>query len=210
MNTPGTNRTLFTTAGAFIAWFALIAQLFFSIENRTTSVTEAIIRFISYFTILTNLLVALYFTTLLLPGTPRLKRFFQRPGALTAIAVYITVVGIVYQVLLRHSWSPQGFQLVVDELLHSVIPVLVLLYWVLYEDRRKLKWRFMLLWLAYPLAYAIYTVIRGYFSGFYPYPFIDLNQLSYQHVLTNTLGLFVVFFFFSGAFIGIGKLMVKR
>jgi hypothetical protein len=210
MNTPESNRRLFTTAGALIAWFALIAQLFLALENRTTSVTEAVIRFISYFTILTNLLVALYFTALLLPRAPRLKRFFQLPGMMTAIAVYITVVGIVYQVMLRHIWSPQGLQLVVDELLHSVIPVLFLVYWVLYENRRQLKWRFMLLWLAYPFTYAVYTVVRGYFSDFYPYPFIDLNELDFQHVLTNALGLFVVFFFFSGAFIGIGKLMVKR
>lgn len=203
------NNKIFSAAGALITWFALIAQLYLAIENRTTSLTESIIRYISYFTILTNLLVALYFTATLLPDS-RFRRFFQRPGVLTAITVYICVVGLVYQLFLRPIWDPQGLQRVVDELLHSVIPVLFLVYWILFEKKETLRWRFMLTWLLYPLLYSLYTVIRGYFSGFYPYPFIDVSKLGYQQALMNAFGILVIFFFFSGAFIGIARLAIKR
>jgi hypothetical protein len=210
MNSLHTNQKIFSAILAVLGCFALIAQLILAIDNRTTPVSEAIVRFFSYFTILTNLLVAGYCTILLLPGNSRLKQFTQRPATITALTVYITVVGITYQFLLRHIWDPQGLQRVVDELLHSVIPLLFVVYWVLYENKRQLKWRFMLFWLVYPIIYAIYTVIHGYFSGFYPYPFVDVNKLGYATVMTNSLGLLVAFFFFSGALIGIGKLIVKR
>jgi hypothetical protein len=210
MNPIHRNKKIFTAILALLGCFALIAQLILAIDNRTTTISEAIVRFFSYFTILTNLLVAGYCILLFLPGFSRLKRFIQRPGTITALTVYITVVGITYQFLLRHIWEPQGLQRVVDELLHSIIPLLVVVYWVLYEDKRQLKWRFMLFWLVYPLIYAIYLVIYGHFSGFYPYPFVDVNKLGYPTVMANSVGLFVAFFFFSGALIGIGKLTVKR
>jgi len=210
MNTSDRNRKIFAATGALLTWFAIIAQLALAIENRTTSVGEAVVRFFSYFTILSNLLVALYCTFQLLPGNTGLHRLFRRPGTISAITAYITVVGIVYQLLLRHIWEPHGLQKVVDELLHSVIPLLFVIYWVIYEDKRQLKWRFMLYWLIYPIVYAIYTVAHGYFSGFYPYPFVDVNKLGYAVVMGNAFGLFIAFFFFSGALIGIGKLIVKR
>jgi len=46
-------------------WFSLIAQFYLIIINRTTSVGETIIRYFNFFTILTNILVALCATTLL-------------------------------------------------------------------------------------------------------------------------------------------------
>ena len=47
---------------AIIVWFAVLAQFYLIIENRVAPVTETIIRFFSFFTILTNILVAVYFT----------------------------------------------------------------------------------------------------------------------------------------------------
>jgi hypothetical protein len=183
------NNKIFSAIGALITWFALIAQLFLAIGNRSTSIAEAVMRYFGYFTILTNLIVAVYFTAMLLPDS-RLRRFFRQTGVLTAITVYICVVGLVYQLFLRHIWDPQGLQRLVDELLHSAIPVLFLVYWILYEKKETLRWRFMLTWLIYP--------------------FIDISKLGYQHALTNAFGLMIIFFFFSGAFIGIARLTIKR
>ncbi len=38
-------------------------------------------------------------------------------------------------------WDPQGWQLVVDELPHTIIPLLFLLYWFLFAKRRNLYWK---------------------------------------------------------------------
>jgi len=204
------NKRIFSTVGAIISWFAVIAQLHLMIENRLADIGETLIRFFSFFTILSNLLVAIYYTSKLFNNSNIIKMFFQRSGVLTAIAVYITIVGLIYQVLLRHVWEPTGLQMLVDELLHSFIPFEFIIYWLLYEDKKSLKWKYIGKWLLFPLLYAICILVRGSFSDFYPYPFIDVSKLGYDKALINTLGLFFVFFVFSALYIGIAKLLVKK
>src|SRR5881398_3651902 len=120
---------------AVIVWFALIVQFILMRQNSTASVLETIVRFFSFFTILTNAIVAIYFT-----GQVLNVGRTHRPGILSAVTVYIFMVGIVYQVLLRHIWEPTGLQLIVDELLHTINPLGVMLYWYLYEVKSLVKY----------------------------------------------------------------------
>jgi hypothetical protein len=200
----------FSIFGTLICWFAIIGQFYLSIQNRIAPVDETVIRFFSYFTILTNILVALYFTANLLNKENALKKFFAKPGILTAITVYITSLGIIYQFLLRHIWDPEGLQFIVNELLHSFIPVLFIIYWWLYEDKKSLKWNFIRSWLIYPLIYCIYILIRGSISNFYPYPFVDVNALGYQRVIINALFIAVFFVIIAVIFIAIAKSSIKK
>ena len=189
---------------ALIGWFAIIGQFVLSIENRIAPVGETVIRFFSYFTIQVNILVALYFTCLLLPDSKRPK-IIDKPGTLTAITIYITIVGLIYQVALRHVWKPQGTQFVVNELLHSVIPVLVIIFWLLYKDMRQVRYAQILKWAIYPLAYLGYTLIRGSIAGFYPYHFIDVIQLGMTQTLINAGIITILFIAIAALFIFIGK-----
>lgn len=195
--------------GALLAWFAIITQGVLMMENRVASIPETILRFFSFFTILTNTLVAVYFTSIWIGRKTSLSKLFQKPGAITAITVYITVVGLVYQLVLRQIWEPQGLQQLVDELLHSVNPLYFILYWYLYEEKAKLKWPFIPSWLLYPLLYSVYILIRGSFSGFYPYPFVNVAELGLSQVLLNSIGLVFVFLSISVLYIGFGKVLAK-
>ena len=149
-------------------------------------------------------------TFLLLKPTSHAANFFSQPATLTAIAVYISVVAIVYNSILRFLWKPEGLQLVVDELLHSVIPVVFVIMWFLSIRNAALKWRDIYVWLIYPLVYIVYVLIRGALSGFYPYPFINVTELGYNRVLINSVGLLFVFLFFSLLFVAIEKLRLKN
>ncbi|WPP52934.1 Pr6Pr family membrane protein [Catalinimonas niigatensis] len=206
MRTP---QKSFIILGALLAWFAVIMQFVLMMENRVTPIPETIVRFFSFFTILTNTLIALYFTSMWLGRHTKLSQRFQRPGVVSAIAVYITVVGLVYQLVLRQIWEPQGLQKLVDELLHSVNPVYFVLYWYLYEEKAKLKWTLIPGWLIYPLLYLMYILIRGSFSGFYPYPFVNVAELGMRQVLLNSVGLMFVFIGFCALYIGIGKILTR-
>ncbi|MEP7143858.1 MAG: Pr6Pr family membrane protein [Ferruginibacter sp.] len=205
----GKTRQIFLANGAALGWIAIIFQLYLIIVNRTASVPETITRFFGYFTVLTNILVALCFTLLLLKPDSGWGRFFARPATLTALTVYIGVVGFIYNVILRFLWRPQGLQFVVDELLHSVIPVLFILYWFLFVPKKTLKWKNILSWMIYPAVYCIYSLVRGGIGGFYPYPFIDVGILGYNKVLFNVAGMIIVFLLLSIVLVGIGK-MTKR
>lgn len=189
-------------AFAIIGWFAVIAQYVLMIENRITSTTEATIRFFSFFTILTNTLVAIYFTFVALG---KYSKLLNKPGALTAITVYILVVGLVYQFVLRAIWEPTGLQKIVDELLHSVVPVTTLIFWYLYEEKSKIEIKGIVNWLIYPLVYLVFVLLRGSISDFYPYPFVNVLEIGMSQVLTNSVILLLVFIVLSAAFVWIGK-----
>ena len=122
---------------AFVTWAAVFLQFYLQIANRTTAVSEAVIRYFSYFTILTNLLVAVCFSSLLLKES-KAERFFKQPTVITAVTVYILIVGLVYNLILRSQWNPQGLQLLADYMLHSITPLFALFYWIIYVPAREI------------------------------------------------------------------------
>lgn len=190
---------------ALIIWFAVVVQFILMLQNRVASVPETIVRFLSFFTILTNTIVALYFT-----GQSLNVGITYKPGILTAVTVYIFMVGIVYQVVLRHLWQPTGLQFVVDELLHTLNPLFVILYWYLYEKKSLVTYGQIKWWLIYPVGYMIYIIIRGKFSGFYPYPFVDVPKIGFTKALLNG-GLLALFFaLVAYLFIAIGRNIEKK
>lgn len=200
---------IFALFSALIGWIAIITQFYLMMINREVTVPETIFRFFAFFTINTNILVAKCFTFIFLGNDYRLGRFFSKASTVTAIAVYIIIVGVVYNVLLRSTWNPQGLQKLVDELLHSVIPVLVILFWLIFTPIEQLKWKNAFPWLIYPVIYMTYAIIFGAITKFYPYPFVNVNELGYNKALLNAGAVLLVIFLLSLALIAIGKSMKK-
>jgi hypothetical protein len=192
---------------ALLGWFSIIAQLYLIIENRQASVIETLFRFFAYFTVDTNIIVALCFTFIFSGPKYRFSRFFSKPSTITAITVYITIVGIVYNVILRSLWAPTGLQMIVDELLHTVIPALVIVFWLVFIPIEQLKWKNAFLWLIYPILYMGYALIHGAITKFYPYPFVNVNELGLSKALINAGAILLIILILSLAMIGSGKLM---
>lgn len=190
-----------------LCWFAILLQLFLIIISRRLGIMATIIQFFSYFTILTNILVAICVSTLLLRQAT--NGFFTKPKTLTAAAVYIAIVGIIYNAVLRQLWKPEGWQLLTDHLLHTVIPVAFVLYWLFTVPKKALKWTDMFSWLIYPFLYLVYILIRGTITNLYPYPFVDVATYGYAKVLANSVWVMIGFILISLLFIGIGKVMAK-
>jgi len=204
------SNSIFLFLGAVITWIAIGLQFYLIIVNRVASVPETIIRFFSFFTILTNILVAVYYSALAFSISSKAKYFFSKPGVTTAVTVYITLVGLGYQFLLRHIWNPQGWSMVADELLHSVTPLYTLLIWLFRIPKENLKLSMLWSWSLYPVIYLILIVLRGAISGFYPYYFIDVGKLGYKQVLVNSLILLFAFFVLSGLFILVPKIRIFK
>jgi hypothetical protein len=200
------SRKLFLIALSAIGWLAIILQFYLLITNRKLSIVSTIVQFFSYFTILTNIVVATYSSILLSASTPKKIEWFISPRSATALTVYIVIVGFVYNAILRFLWNPIGLQKVVDEALHLIIPLLFLLYWFLFVPKESLKWKNIFPWLLYPVIYLAYILIRGSITNLYPYPFLEINNIGTAKVFTNILVLCIAFLGVSLLFTGIGKL----
>jgi hypothetical protein len=209
INQKNAFNKIFLTVIVIAGWVAILFQFYLIVLHRNLSIPGTIVQFFSYFTILTNIVVAVCCTLVLLKPTSRWGKFFSQPGVLTAVALYISVVGLVYNLVLRFLWAPQGLQKIVDELLHSVIPILFLIYWLLFVQKAALQWKNAFYWLLFPFIYSIYILCRGAFTGLYPYPFMDVVVLGYKQVLLNSGYLAGVFLLIAILFIGIGKMFTR-
>lgn len=163
-----------------------------------------------YFTVLSNLLVALAATLPLLSGSSRAGRWFAMPGVRGCATTAIVCVGIGYHLLLRKIWDPQGLQLIADVMLHYVVPITALAHWAGFPPRARLAWLAPVAWCTYPIGYGICASLRGEVLGTYPYPFLDVTALGYGKVLGNTVGLLACFLVAGVALVALSRLDERR
>ena len=204
---------VYAAVAGMLVWLALILQIYLTVTlsiDRGLGLWVGIARYFGYFTILTNLLVALAFTVPLVRPRTRWGQFFSHPNVRSAIAVYIAVVGITYSLLLRQIWDPQGWQLVADRMLHDVSPILYIVFWFLFVPKAALRWHHLPAWLIYPLVYLSIVLIRGAIFKWYPYPFVEADKLGYPQVFMNVIMLCIGFCVVGAVFIGIARLVRRR
>ena len=202
---------VYAAVGALLGWFALALQLYLMlVQSPAAERLGAVITFISFFTILTNMLTASVFTAVAFQPKEGWGKWLCRPSVQAATAVYIAIVGMVYQLLLRQLWNPRGAQWVADVLLHSIVPVGYVVYWLLFAPRAGLSWKDSATWLIYPGVYLVYILARGAVSGLYPYPFVDVNVLGYSGVLARAGLLLLVFLGMGLVVVAVGRWMRAR
>lgn len=190
-----------------LAWAAVVTSLVLSVLSAA-GIRESLwqlLVFSGFFTIWTNAAVALALTAPLVAPHSRLGRFFRRPGVVTGLAASIALVAIAYELLLRGSWDPLGPALILDLLLHYLIPTAFVGYWWLSTPKSAVDWRGPLVWLSYPAAYAAHALVRGELFGIYPYPFLDVAEFGYGDVLVNIAGLGVAFLVIALAFVATAR-----
>jgi len=193
------NNTIRLFGLVILASVLLQAILYF--QSTTLSMMESTIHFFSYFTLLTNLLAGFF-----LISYANQKEWAIQNGALTAVTIYLFMIGLVYQLALRFVWNLTGWSQIADEMLHSINPILILLVWFAKENTSELRYQMILKWLIYPALYLLFIWIRGTISGFYPYYFMDRNALSSYDFYINVLVLIMLVVLFSFGFIWLGRL----
>ena len=178
---------------SLIVTFALVLQLFLSVtrgadEGSFTATPDRIINFFSFFTVLSNVAVALT-TGLLAVRLHRPSTLFRalRLDALVGIAV----TGVVFHLALAQLQELTRWDALADTLLHTVSPILAVVGWLLFGPRGKLTPRIVLLAVIAPVVWIVYTLVRGAFvvdrfgSHYYPYPFMNVGVHGYPVVLLN-------------------------
>lgn len=169
---------------------SLLLQLVLVVVSDNDTLGVRLIRLISYFTIQSNLIVCVVSFTLL--RDPARDGDFWRIARLVSV-VCIAVTGLVYVSVLRGLFELTPAARVADTGLHYLTPLLAVFGWLLFGPRPRVERRTVALALVFPVAWLVYTLIRGALIDEYPYPFVDVATKGYPTVLTNCAVVTVVF-----------------
>ena len=196
---------------ALIAWVVVFLRFVdMSMSGEYESIAETLIAFFGFFTVPTNILVAIAFTAPLLKPDRKLSNFFMRPAVRAALASYILIVAVVYHVLIVSSFDPQGFTLITTTGLNTVMPILYIIDWLFFAEKRPIFYKHLPYWLIYPAVYGATTIIIGLLTTVYPYPFLNVTELGIGNVLLNMLGLVAVFAVVGPIFIAVAHQISDR
>jgi hypothetical protein len=182
----------------------LQAYLNITRHNLDHSLAWRIVDFLSFFTNDTAIFATAAAALALLRPASRLAK----PGVATAAAVYLLVVAVTYEWLLRGEHH--GLDYLANLGLHVVLPALAIVLWLGFTPKRALGWREPLAWLAYPAAYIAWTLARGAAIHHYPYFFADADKLGYPRALLNGAGFLAAFYVLGLAAVGLGRLRLAR
>ncbi|MCH8488127.1 MAG: Pr6Pr family membrane protein [Candidatus Cyclonatronum sp.] len=178
---------------AITGWVTLLIRIYLKITTSGLPLTESLMQLFSYFTVLTNLLVTIYCTVHLLSSSQQSRsKLFLRPETLTALTVFILIVGTVYHLLLKSLWNPEGLLMITDEIYHTFVPLGTLALWLVSADNKGGNLKYLYSWILYPVLYLVFVLIRGSVSGFYPYPFINVAELGLVTVMMNSFFLLIL------------------
>ena len=200
-------QTWYRVAAGAIGWFVIGLHYYLIASRPDVGLAEAASRMLSFFTILTDILVALAMTLPWLAPESKLGVFFSRPSVRTAITCYIIVVSAVYYAILRKLWNPEGLQYLADTIEHCVAPALYIVDWLRLCAEGDGLGKVGPMVAALSRGLRRFSLLHGAVTGFYPYPFLEVTQLGYERVLLNMGVLTAAFAVLGLILVGIDRLL---
>lgn len=171
---------------------------------------------LNYFTNLSNIAVLIYFAVSVIALLKNKEKVTVYPAVKGAVTMSITVTMLVAYFLLG-GFNMGGSSSLTLILLHDVCPLMVLLDWILFDEKGLLTGKFPLQGVAAPLLYFVYAMIAanigdgiGHGSSRYPYPFIDVDVLGLPKVLLIVIGLVAFFLALGFGFYRLDRFLHRR
>ena len=153
---------------------------------------ERFFDWITYFTIWSNITVAVVMVVLFLK--PDLFQRTDRVGFLWRTLrldslIMIIVTGIVFNLLLASQKS--GIDAVSNAMVHIICPIATFLVWLVAGPRGLIAIKTIPASLILPIIWLVFALIRGQIIGAYPYPFLDVATKGMASVLQFVVAIVV-------------------
>lgn len=179
--------------------------------NGTDQVWERFFDWISYFTVWSNIVVAIVLTVLW-----RKPELFERNNSSGArwralrldSILMITITGIVYNLLLAEPKT--GIDFVSNLMIHIVNPIFTLLVFLVTGPRGLLKPITVAHAMVLPIIWATFSITRGMVLNAYPYPFFDVSVNGLVPVLLFVAQIMVFAIVIAFGLLGFDRLVTKR
>jgi len=155
-----------------------------------------IVNFFSYFTILTNLFITIWFVLAFRSQIMGQARWWgDQPEIKGALLVAGSTTILVYWTLLVDIPIPTVTGEIANFLLHLLVPLGLLIDWLIVGDPMTKSYGTMLrAWLIFPLVFVIYTEVRGPFALWYPYFFLDPQAVGgVGKLVISIIGMMILF-----------------
>lgn len=175
---------IFNGAVGLLVVAALVVQSVLIVRSGTVPMATRFVRMFSFFTVQSNILVAIAAFTLVL--APARDGRWWRVLRLDAL-VGISVTGVVYTTVLRAEQQLHGWAVATDAVFHYAVPLATVIGWLAFGPRPRCDARTACWSLAWPVTWLAYTLLHGQATGWYPYPFIDVTRHGYGLVVLNAI-----------------------
>lgn len=160
--------------------------------------------FFTYFTIWSNIIVAIVMWMLV--ANPNRDGKVFRVLRLDAVLM-ISVTGIIYQALLAASAHNTGLEVVTNLFEHILTPIVTVLVFLIVGPRRQLRWIDIPLALILPIGWAIFALIRGAIIHAYPYGFLNVDKYGLGAVLLTVVEIAIFGVILSAIYLGLDRLL---
>ena len=189
--------------------------------------TTSISAILSYYTLQSNIVCLIMFLGIIIvimsKNNYRTSIYYLLKGGST-MAILIT--GITYQIALAPnnfymevSYTIQTERYWANLLVHIVSPILVLLDYVLFDEKGNFKYYYPIIWLFLPLGYVIYvysySARGGSFYGIggsreFAYIFLDYNQIGYSGVFKSIIIIAILILLVSYFFVFLDRKLKRK
>ncbi|WP_418969385.1 Pr6Pr family membrane protein [Alloscardovia omnicolens] len=163
----------------------------------------------SYFTMVSNIVVAVVFTMLALG----MRKTAWHVALVNTALLMISVTSLVFLVAILPFLHLRGLALLTSPWQHMVVPIAVWIVWAMWGPRdffggfargEILLRSYMIPWL-----WAVWMLAYGAVTHYYPYGFVNVNQLGYASVMVSLCVVMILALFFELLFYWIDRLLMK-
>jgi hypothetical protein len=197
-----------------VCFVSLVTQLVLVIRGVNVLVEEGgspypavrVVRFFSYFTIQSNIL-AMVTSAILFFRPDRDGRWWRIVRIAGLVGMTVTLV--VYFIALRPHLDLHGAAKATDIGFHYVAPLMTIVGWLLFGPRPRIDPGSLARSLIWPVGYIVYILVFGAATGWYPYPFIDVDDIGYGQTLFHAALVTALLLAVGGAYYWLDKKLDK-
>ena len=162
---------------------SLIIAIIWQVTDRVANNNFRPGEYFAYFTIHTSMIAAVVLTVAAIRELQGKADTKALTLARLSVSTYAIVVAVVYNALLRGTKVLPGdpdygydWPVLPNEILHVLAPILIVLDFPLTITVTKLKFKQIFWTLLFPLAWLIFTILRGLNTDWWAYWFLNPNE----------------------------------
>ncbi|MCH5316426.1 MAG: Pr6Pr family membrane protein [Eubacterium sp.] len=179
-----------------------LAYYVYEFDPKYSPIDYGRFNILSYFTVQSNIFVCFYLlvSAFAVFGNKKAQKIAFDPMLGAMVTTYIIVTGVVYCCGIPLGFTPpfkwdnptHAMSSFIQVYHHMIIPPIMLALWFFPAINKKVSYKKAWLFGIYPLAYSIFSMVRGAISNptFYPYPFYEPSFFANMLFADKGLNLF--------------------